>query len=198
MIISKTASKTGGKGTDFYQYSSTLPWNLIKQDFLNSAVVREIFIQADDPTECFQEFLSFFQSIEAAGGLVFNPRGEFVVIEKYNRWDLPKGKVEPGETPAQAAVREVREECGLKQVQVVKSLPKTYHVYFQDYQWFLKTNFWFEMETDEYQLTPQAEEQISQIFWLPFEERALFCSKTYPSVKRLVENIIPRKFKTTR
>jgi 8-oxo-dGTP diphosphatase len=36
--------------------------------------------------------------------MVFNP--------KRNGWEMPGGKVEPGESPEQAAVREVKEECG--------------------------------------------------------------------------------------
>lgn len=34
----------------------------------------------------------------------------FLLLRAYNHWDFPKGMVEAGETPLEAAVREVREE----------------------------------------------------------------------------------------
>lgn len=42
------------------------------------------------------------------------PEGvRFLLLRAYRNWDLPKGRLEPGETPLQAAIREVREETGL-------------------------------------------------------------------------------------
>lgn len=46
-------------------------------------------------------------------------------------WDLPKGKVEPGETLEQAAMREVREETGLKVIPI-KNFSQTISYYFRD------------------------------------------------------------------
>ena len=63
-----------------------------------------------------EEFKACFTILEAGGGIVFNKRGEFLVIERRGVWDLPKGKVDAGETIEEAAVREVREECGLTEV----------------------------------------------------------------------------------
>lgn len=37
----------------------------------------------------------------------------FLLLRAYSYWDFPKGAVEPGETPLQAAIREVQEETGL-------------------------------------------------------------------------------------
>jgi 8-oxo-dGTP diphosphatase len=59
------------------------------------------------------------RSVSAAGGVVWRRRAdggrEVVVIHRprYDDWSLPKGKVEPGETVTEAALREVIEETGL-------------------------------------------------------------------------------------
>jgi len=37
----------------------------------------------------------------------------FLLLRAYSYWDFPKGAVEPGETPLQAAIREVKEETGI-------------------------------------------------------------------------------------
>jgi 8-oxo-dGTP diphosphatase len=53
--------------------------------------------------------------IEAAGGVVLqNGRVALVHRPKYDDWTLPKGKLDPGETFEQAALREVGEETGLR------------------------------------------------------------------------------------
>ncbi|WP_166355995.1 NUDIX hydrolase [Phytoactinopolyspora limicola] len=57
--------------------------------------------------------------VRAAGGVVWrdaDPGVEIVVVHrpKYDDWSLPKGKLDPGETWEEAAVREVLEETGLQ------------------------------------------------------------------------------------
>ena len=53
--------------------------------------------------------------IRAAGGVVVRD-GRVLIVhrERYDDWSLPKGKLEPGETWEDAAIREVREETGLR------------------------------------------------------------------------------------
>ena len=56
------------------------------------------------------------RDVLAAGAVVFRPGGEVLLVHrpKYDDWSFPKGKLDPGEHPAAAAVREVEEETGLR------------------------------------------------------------------------------------
>jgi diadenosine hexaphosphate hydrolase (ATP-forming) len=52
--------------------------------------------------------------VEGAGGVVVNNEGKILLIRHHNgTWVFPKGHVDPGETPLQAALREVAEEAGV-------------------------------------------------------------------------------------
>ncbi|HKN54020.1 MAG TPA: NUDIX domain-containing protein [Amycolatopsis sp.] len=58
-------------------------------------------------------------TIRCVGGIVHDAQGRLLLIKRANepgrgRWSLPGGRVEPGETDAEAVVREVREETGLE------------------------------------------------------------------------------------
>ncbi len=44
-------------------------------------------------------------SVEAAGGLVLNEKGEVLMIFRRGSWDLPKGKIDPNESVETAAIR---------------------------------------------------------------------------------------------
>ena len=59
----------------------------------------------------------------SAGGVVLNPEGKVLVVSQHgNSWSMPKGHIEPGETPEQAARREIAEESGITQLELVKEL----------------------------------------------------------------------------
>lgn len=58
-----------------------------------------------------------------AGGVVLNPSGEVLVVNQQGRsWSLPKGHIDPGEDSLAAAKREIYEETGVSDLQLVKEL----------------------------------------------------------------------------
>lgn len=110
--------------------------------------------------------------MEAAGGIVQSAEG-FLFIFRNGLWDIPKGKLEKAETPEQAAVREVEEECGLRSPLIVKKLCDTWHTYPHKGKLVLKKTYWYAMKTNEQKplLVPQTEEGITD---LRFFERSIF------------------------
>lgn len=111
--------------------------------------------------------------VRAAGGVVTAPDGTLLLIERNGRWDLPKGKVEPGETLLQAATRESNEETGLDVFALHNQNPlKTYHIYNLYGGWHLKQTSWFRgyCGYDKPAGKPQEEEGITGIEWVSPDE----------------------------
>ena len=130
-----------------------------------------------------------FKLIEAAGGLVRNAAGEGLFIFRRGHWDLPKGKIDKGETVEQAAVREVQEETGITQVTLGAALPTTYHTYRnRKDKRVLKRTYWFEMTTTDTELIPQTEEDIEAAVWHPVERYAQLEGPMYANIERTVRN----------
>jgi ADP-ribose pyrophosphatase YjhB (NUDIX family) len=60
---------------------------------------------------------------ESAGGVVTNRRGKVLVVSQYGTsWSLPKGHLETGEDPLQAARREILEEAGVEELELIMVL----------------------------------------------------------------------------
>jgi 8-oxo-dGTP pyrophosphatase MutT (NUDIX family) len=116
------------------------------------------------------DFNKIYKPITAAGGVVFNQAGKVLLIHRRGSWDLPKGKMDDGETPAETAVREVQEETGLSQITLGPHLLDTWHTYAQNEKRILKTTYWYKMQTTDDQLVPQTEEDIEQAIWADLDE----------------------------
>lgn len=138
--------------------------------------------------EACSAFNSMFKRIAAAGGIVRNPRGEYLFIKRLGKWDLPKGKLNKNEAPSQGALREVTEETGLVNLSLVKPLASTFHIYTdRKGKEVLKETYWFEMMCkQEQKLVPQLEEYITEVKWLKTSELEAALQNTYASLRHLL------------
>ncbi len=136
-------------------------------------------------------FIKKFNLALAAGGLVQNEKKEILLIFRRGNWDLPKGKLDKGESLEQCAVREVEEETGLKNVSLISPLTTTYHTYHEGARFILKESHWFSMSVKGDQpLIPQTEEDIQEIKWVAAKDIPSFLSKTYPSVADVLQHFL--------
>lgn len=136
----------------------------------------------------FEKICSEFNQINAGGGLVRNSAGEYLLIFRNGKWDLPKGKQEAGEDIKVTAVREVEEECGIDSLELGNLLCVTHHTYRLNGEFMLKHTFWYNMEyKGDATLKPQTEENIEMCKWVKGEEIAELVKDTYPSIKRVFE-----------
>jgi len=152
---------------------------------------KQVTIYGNDGERLFREFSTQFTILEAAGGLVFNTDGQALLIYRLDTWDLPKGKIDPGETPEIAAVREVQEETGLKEVQLGAFLQMTYHTYRHLKKGrILKPTYWYRMTTPETKLTPQAEESIEKAEWKSVPDFLQSGLPVYPNIRLVLEQAV--------
>lgn len=119
----------------------------------------------------------------AAGGLVLDEEDRLLAIRRLGKWDLPKGKVEKGEAIEVGAVREVQEECGLKDVELIAPLTSTWHTYERKGRQHLKRTDWFLMRASAKEhLTAQTEEDIEEVRWMDAKGLKEMERDTYPSL----------------
>lgn len=135
-----------------------------------------------DVEQMWGDFQKIYKLISAAGGVVYNTEGKVLMIHRRGSWDLPKGKIDAGETPEQAAVREVQEETGLQQVTLGPHLMDTLHTYEMKGNRILKTTHWYKMQTTDHQLIPQTEEDIEQAIWADLDEFLAKPKEVYGSI----------------
>jgi len=115
-------------------------------------------------------------AIGAAGGYLTRDnagRRELLLILRRGAWDLPKGKIDREETIRDAAIREVREELGIEDVHVGRSLGTTVHGYAKKEGYVVKTTHWMEMVTKAHEFRPEADEGIERAEWFPWDEAVL-------------------------
>ena len=150
---------------------------------LNNGYLEGVNLYSTDLENDWSLFLNNIKVVSAAGGLVLNLKKEVLFIYRNNIWDLPKGRIEKGETIEKTAIREVEEECGIFNLSINKKLITTYHVYFQN-GIKLKETHWFLMHSDyNKELIPQIEEGITDVLFKNDTEIHLALQNTYANIK---------------
>ncbi len=127
-----------------------------------------IAVITPDPDATLAHLLSQLFVVEAAGGIVRDEQGRLLMIRCRDRWDLPKGHIETGESAVEAALREVREETGI----VAEALRR----------WEAKRTHWFAMRRVAGEPAPQTAEGITSAAWCGQAETASNLLSSYSTI----------------
>jgi len=131
------------------------------------------------------------KKIIAGGGVVVNENNQVLFIYRRKKWDLPKGKLDPGEDIKACAIREVMEETGIRNLTIGNLIIVTTHSYEENGLNMQKETHWFEMKAstvDNPILTPQLEEDIEKIEWVSLENLEEYLSETYTSIQQVLNS----------
>lgn len=151
-----------------------------------SSTLEKIYIPSAEPEDCYKKICGEFREVNAAGGLVENRRGDYLLIKRDGLWDLPKGHQEAGEDLKVTALREVQEETGVDDLSLGDLICVTDHCYKRNGIWHLKHTWWYRMYyLKPLDLTPQTEEDITKAAWVAKSSLPPFLKNTYPSIKEV-------------
>jgi 8-oxo-dGTP pyrophosphatase MutT (NUDIX family) len=158
--------------------------------FLTNPAIEAINLYSYKIDHLWSIFKGYFRTLEAAGGLVENQDKCLLFIKRFNRWDIPKGHIEKGESPDKCALREVAEECGITPDSIVSKLKNSYHIYPYNDSYCLKTTYWFYMRySGEQTTTPQLSEGITEAEWIGKERLNEICSDTWMSLREVINEV---------
>lgn len=112
-----------------------------------------------------------------AGGVIFRHGGAgptdieiLLIADSKGRWTIPKGHIEEGETPRQAAEREIREETGLQKMKVLDWLGKINFRYRRGISLVLMTTEIFLVRAEGKSESVKPEKWMTSLAWLPAEK----------------------------
>lgn len=184
----KHGQESGSEWEEFPDSASLFPR---LEELRTGGEIRHVHWLCDDLPARWEELSSHFTLIEAAGGLVLNRDRQILMIHRHGKWDLPKGKLEKSEDVQRGALREVTEECGEIQPEIIRELPLTYHTYYIKDRPVLKRTFWFEMMAGQSRnLVPQKEEGIEEVVWMNKSEIPPYLDNAYSSIRWLLQQYL--------
>lgn len=129
---------------------------------------------------------SRFKVVKAAGGIV-EKEDKILLINRLKKWDIPKGKLDKGESWEKGALREVEEETGAK-VALGPRICKTWHTYLRNEKYNLKKTVWYAMElVDDTHLAPQVEESIEEVRFMNRHEVKQAMYNSYRTIRHVLK-----------
>ena len=147
------------------------------------------YIYHPNNEEILNKFTKKIPLVVAAGGVVTNREGKVLFIYRNDKWDLPKGKIDKGETIEECALREVAEETGVQGLKIENILKTTYHVFKRNGTYKLKEVHWFAMKTSyKGELVGQLDEGIEKVKWKGPVKIAKALENSYANIKILFED----------
>jgi 8-oxo-dGTP pyrophosphatase MutT (NUDIX family) len=147
--------------------------------------IKKILILVENKKKSEEYLKSKFNIIEAGGGIV-QKEHKILLIFRKGKWDLPKGKLESGETKKEGALREVEEETGVK-VTLQDKIVGTWHTYLQNDKYVLKRTYWYAMDCiDDSKIKPQKEEGIQDVRWMNRSELQIAMTNTYATIEHVI------------
>ncbi len=111
-----------------------------------------------------------------SGGIIFRLTKDkkdieiLLIQDSKGRWTIPKGHIEPGETAKMTARREIEEETGLKNVNILTWLGKIHFKYRRADKLVLMTTQIYLVEAIDTHETPIGEKWMKGIQWFPFAD----------------------------
>lgn len=151
--------------------------------------VHSIFISSRDKSKLTDYLKSKFKVVMAAGGVV-EKDGQYLLIYRKRRWDLPKGKLDKGESIEKCAVREVEEETGVK-VKLRQEITAVWHTYISNKKYVLKKTYWYAMDCkSDKRMKPQKAEGIKKAEWMDLEAVRNSLHDSYRSIRYVMQEYI--------
>jgi len=152
-----------------------------------------IIILSQNPTKDFNRLFEKHTLIIAAGGLV-RKKNKLLFIKRLGKWDIPKGKLEKLEEPQQGAIREVQEECGIKELIIEQLIIITYHTYTEKNKALLKKTYWYAMKYEgNNEIVVQTEEGITKAKWCSVNKLDKIKNNTYESILEVINSYFENK-----
>jgi len=158
--------------------------------FEKSPRIKTCYIYSNDFKKLKSDFKSVYKEVPAAGGLVVNEKDEILFIFRRGSWDLPKGKIDLGETKKEAAIREVEEETGVKGLSIKQKLIVTKHTYKDKRKKrCIKKSYWYLMHCESQKLIPQTEEDIVEAKWMTLSKFDKLKGPVYKNISEVLDTI---------
>ena len=146
-----------------------------------------LYIICTDEKITFDRLFKPYDKISAAGGIV-RRKNKFLFIKRNGFWDIPKGKLEIGETPQTGAIREIEEECSVFGIELRQSICETYHTY--EYKGIptIKKTHWFAFDYNgTKEVFGQLDEGITKVKWFCLKELEKVRKNTFRSIIEVID-----------